>query len=251
MTPLLRKLEAFGPLSGRDAALIDEVGRQRRPVPAQTLLVAEADPAPGAFLIHAGWTVRYRLLADGRRQILEVLLPGDIAVVHLPPHGPADHSILTVTAAAVAPVAPERLMALMREETPLGAALWSSAAWDRALLRERVVSIGRRSAYERTAHLLLELWHRLDMVGFADGNTFGFPLTQLILADALGLSIVHVNRTLRRLQEDGLVRQSARSMTILDAAKLAAVAEFDEARLRPLPPLRPAVPALADAGRLH
>lgn len=244
---LRRKLEAFGPLPDRDAALVEDLGRQRRAVPAQTLLIAETEPTSAAFLLHTGWAVRYRLLADGRRQVHGFLLPGDIASICLSVYLPADHSVLTLTPATVSSIAPDRLMALMREDSPLGTALWWSLAQEMSTLREHIVSIGRRSAYERTAYLLLELWRRLDIVGLAEGNSFEFPLTQLVLADALGLSIVHVNRTLRRLQEDGLIRHGARSITILNEANLAAVAEFDPARLLPL---GPPSSSLTDADRL-
>jgi CRP-like cAMP-binding protein len=182
--------------------------------------------------------MRYKTLPDGRRQILNFILPGDFIALYGSLIECADHSVETLTRVSVAAFAPQRVVDLFGRCPRLGAAIAWTAGREEAILAEQIVRIGRRSAYERTAHLFLELLRRLQFVGLAGERSFEMPLSQDVLADSLGLSMVHVNRTLRRLRQAGLVRLVDRSLVIDDVEKLEEVANFspDYIEGRELPP---------------
>ncbi len=223
---IVSKLVRYIALGDREIAVLESLSRERRSSPAGSDLLDARQPYTTAFLIHEGWALRYRGMPDGRRQVINFLIPGDAfglgALVLRRP----DHNVAAITPITVSPIAPETLMALVREQPRVGAALLWSAAQEEAVLREHIVSIGRRTAYARVAHLLLELMHRLEQVDQAANGQFSVPLTQPLLADALGLSVVHVNRTLRRLQNDGLILVQSRHIAVLDYAALQRVAGF-------------------------
>ena len=224
--PVVLKLLKYMTLGDRELALLEGLGQGQRSVGAGSQLLDPREMYSTAFLINDGWALRYRPFPDGRRQIINFLLPGDAfglgAIVLSRP----DHHISAITPVSVSPIAPEALLGMMREHPRLGAAFLWSAAQEEAVLREHIASIGRRTAYERVAHLLLELMARLELVDQVENRQYHLPLSQPLLADALGLSVVHVNRTLRKLQNDGLVSISARRMTILDYDALKRVADF-------------------------
>jgi CRP-like cAMP-binding protein len=224
--PIVLKLLKYMTLGDRELALLEGLVQDQRAVGAGVQLLDPRETYSSAFLINDGWALRYRAFPDGRRQIINFLLPGDAFGLGALVLSRPDHSVTTITPVSVSPIAPEAVMGMMREHPRLGAAfLWSSAQ-EEAMLREHIASIGRRTAYERVAHLLLELMHRLELVEQTENRQYHMPLSQPLLADALGLSVVHVNRTLRKLQNDGLVSISARRMTILDYESLKRVADF-------------------------
>jgi CRP-like cAMP-binding protein len=238
--PIVAKLLRFMTLGDREIALLETMAREQRTVAAGTELLDPSENYTSAFLIQEGWALRSRQFRDGRRQIINFLLPGDAFGLGALVLSRPDHSVSSITPVTLSPISPEALMVLMREQPRLGAAFLWSAAQEEAVLREHIVSIGRRTAYERVAHLLLELMHRLQLVGAASGTDFHLPLSQPLLADALGLSVVHVNRTLRRLQHDGLITIQARRISVLDYDALRRTAEFHRGYLH--------VPAAAGEG---
>jgi CRP-like cAMP-binding protein len=224
--PVVGKLLSFMTLGDREIALLEGLGRERRTVSSGTELLDPRESYASAFLIEDGWALRFRLLPDGRRQIINFLLPGDAFGLGMLVLSRPDHNVSAITPVTLSPISPEALMGLMREHPRLGAAFLWSAAQEEAVLREHIVSIGRRTAYERVAHLLLELMHRLQLIGHANGTDYHLPLSQPLLADALGLSVVHVNRTLRRLQNDELIAIRSRRIHILDYDALKRAADF-------------------------
>ena len=151
----------------------------------------------------------------------------------------SDHSVATLTPCRVYPVAAATLQAVQQHHPGLRRAFAWSVRRDLAIMQEHVVDLGRRTARERLAHLVLELLCRLRLVGLADGGTFALPLTQGVLADVLGLSIVHVNRTLRWLNDEGLVCYRPGQLEVRDIPGLTRIAEFDEDYLHHAPPARP------------
>lgn len=193
-----------------------------------TDLIVEGEDIPRGYIVEEGWACGYRLLNDGRRQILNFVLPGDFvgasgAVIRL-----ADHSVMTLTPCRVHPFSTKTLVEVELRYPKLQQVFVWSARRELAMMQERVIDLGRRTARERVAHLILELLHRLRVVGLSDGAGFELPLTQGTLGDALGLSIVHVNRTLRRLNEEGVIRYRPGAVTAVDLRALQRIAEFDE-----------------------
>jgi CRP-like cAMP-binding protein len=198
-------------------------------------IVSEGRRCNSVFLILEGFAIRYRILRNGQRQILNFLLPGDFAGVTNCHFGTAIFTVKTLTDATVAPIPLARLMSLFQTHPQLAAQLfWLFAAGD-AVVSEHLIAIGRRPATERIAHLLLELLNRLQRIGLADEQSFHLPLTQEIIADALGLSVPYVNRVLQQLRANGLVRIGDHMITIENIEELSALADFEQAYLKPLP----------------
>lgn len=235
--PLGRKLGAFIRLSAQETACLAKMQSRAKTVAAGTGLVQDGEPYDQAYVVKRGWAIRYKTLSDGRRQILNFALPGDFIGLFSAVFECADHSVEALTGLEVYPFEPASLVDVFGSCPRLGAAIAWAAGRDEALLAEQILRIGRRSAYERMSHMMVELLHRLRQVGEADGNSFELPLTQEILADTLGLSVVHVNRTLRRLRESGLVHINRDRVVIVDLGRLMTVADFSPRYLAadPLP----------------
>lgn len=196
MTPLTRKLQNFAKLSDDDERMIDDAIAAIRHVEAHQDLIKEGERPDSVFLVLDGFACRYKITEDGRRQIVAYLVPGDFCDVHVFILKQMDHSIATLSNCRIAEIAPARILELT--ETPaVVRALWWATLVDEAILREWLVGIGRRDAAQRIAHLFCELHLRLRAVGLADGNRFELPITQEELGDTTGLTLVHVNRTLR------------------------------------------------------
>ena len=231
MAPLLRRLRALTALTDNDASLVSDLAsRPVRDVAPRSDIHREGDsPPPMAIL--SGWACRQRLLPDGRRQIISFLLPGDIVGV-VAPCLPAPCAAVALTRVRMVEVTSlYQAAASQGMEAPgLGQGLRVMHLLDEALLRDQITRLGRQTAYERFGNLLLELYHRLQNVGLANDGQFAFPLTQEMLADALGLSVVHVNRTVQQMRRDGLLelRSGTVSMPRLDA--LRAVADWEPHR---------------------
>lgn len=189
--------------------------------------------AESIFLINDGIAIRYRILRDGQRQILDFLLPGDFAGINGCRFQRAPYSTKFLTHGEVVPITVSKLMNLLETHPNLVAELLWSFGCD-TVLGERLVAVGRRTAKERVAHFLLELFKRLQRVKLADERSFRLPLTQEMISDALGLSVPYVNRVLHELRREGLVRIRGRLVTIEDLDQLAALADFESHYLRPL-----------------
>ena len=193
-----------------------------------TDLIVEGDDVPRGYIVEEGWAYGYRLLNDGRRLIFNFVLPGDLVGASGALIEVADHSVATLTPCQVYPFSTRTLIDVELRYPNVGQVFVWSARRELAMLQERVIDLGRRTARERVAHLLLELLHRLRLVGLSDGTSFELPLTQGTLGDALGLSIVHVNRTLRRLNEEGVIRYRPGEIPAIDLPALKNIADFDE-----------------------
>ncbi|MEO5374463.1 MAG: Crp/Fnr family transcriptional regulator [Alphaproteobacteria bacterium] len=221
---VLRRFSGFGHLSGAEVAFLQQL--DSRPCPARADILREGETYVRALILEAGWAFRYKLLCDGRRQILNLLIPGDI----IGPHSPvADHSVAALTDAVAGHFSPRTIEEHAGDYPHIAATLAHAIAREYEMLAGRAVCLGRRTAYERMAYLMAELLVRLRAVGLSDGHSFDFPVTQEILADSLGLSVVHVNRTLRRLRQDGLLSFQARRAVIGDPEGLADAAALDGA----------------------
>lgn len=227
MNPLAAKLRHFAPLSKDDAAVLDGLCVEVRTHRSKTDLIKEGDQPEVVFLLVEGWACRYKILPDGQRQIMAYLVPGDLCDVHIFILKRMDHSIGLISDARVAAIPKDKMLRLFDERPQLARALWWSTLTDEAVLREWIVNMGQREAYGRIAHLLAELWLRLDMVGLCTADSIAFPLTQADIGDTLGLTPIHVNRVLQRLRQDGLIELSRGRLRIPDLQKLMAVSQFE------------------------
>jgi CRP-like cAMP-binding protein len=181
-----------------------------------------------AYILQSGWACSFKLLPDGGRQIIAFPLPGDCVGLRSVLLRTSDHSFSALTDIVASSVEASRMMEIFNEHPRLGAAILWAASRDEAMVVEHLVSIGRRTAIERTAYFFLELSERLRLVGLATNKEFACPLNQYVLADALGLSAIHVNRVLRQLRERKLMTFKDRKVTILDMGRLKALAGFQE-----------------------
>lgn len=214
------------PTGGERLALAEVLGGERVFAPHETLL-QEHRPAEGLLLILEGFACRFRLLPDGRRQILGILLPGDLCELRLLLSGPLDHSVGALGAVRAALIPTASLAALAEQQPRLARALWWRATIEESMTREWLVNVGSRSAHARVAHLLCELYWRLEAAGLAHGGQCRLPLTQSDLGDAVALSAVHINRTLMAMRRASLARLHGGRLQILDRDALRVAAGFD------------------------
>ena len=229
--PLTRKLAQIVSLSAAQTALLDELQSATRPVRRHREIVTEGHRYDGVFVLVDGVAIRYRILHDGRRQILNLVLAGDFIGFPGCFFETALYSITALTDTVVAPISFSRLIEIFEGHPRLATAILWSFAREAAMFNEHLIDLGRRSAVERVAHFLLELLVRLQAIGMADESSYRLPLTQELIGDALGLSVPYVNRTLRQLRDDGLVLIKEQLITILDVPALSALADFEHAYL--------------------
>lgn len=226
---LWRHLSTFAPLTDQEMSIIRQTAAVATSLPAGAELYAEGEVLHKPVALVSGWACRLRVLTDGRRQIFDFLLPGDLVGDATPFSPVASTSALTLTAARIASIGSLKAMAGDAVRFPGLARAWAAAqARQDAFLLNHVVRLGRQSAYERVSHLLVELSHRLVEIGFATGSFVPMPLTQEMMADALGLSIVHVNRTLKQLRRERMIELRAGSLRVIKPAALATIADFRE-----------------------
>ena len=202
---LVQKLNRFLPLKPDELASLAGLEARRRPITAHTEIVHERQEGHHAFILQEGWACAYKLLPDGGRQVIDFSVPGDFMGLRSVLLRTSDHGFAAVTDIVVAEVSARQMIDTFQRVPRLGAAILWAASRDEAMVVEHLVNIGRRNALVRTAHLLLELGLRLQLVGLGSESGFVCPLNQYLMADALGLTAIHVNRVLRQLRERGLV----------------------------------------------
>jgi CRP-like cAMP-binding protein len=231
-TYLISKLEQFTRLSSDDKRALEHAAAQKvRRLRPREDIIREGDKPRQANLILDGWACRYKVLEDGRRQIQAFLVPGDLCDTRMFILKQMDHSVAALTPLTVAEIPSDTVLDLTRSSPRLSHALWWSSLVEEAIAREWITVLGQREAVERLAHLFCELFLRLRGVGLTNGqagqHSFDLPVTQEQLADATGMSTVHVNRTLQEMREQGLVTWKGKTVTIPDLEALKAVALFN------------------------
>lgn len=224
---LERKLSSFVTLSAEELKCLTELQASPTRVKRGKELVHEGQTGHKAYILHAGWACSFKLLPDGGRQIIGFPIPGDCIGLRSVLLRTSDHSFSALTDVVVSSVEVSRMMRLFADLPRLGAAILWATSRDEAMIVEHLVSIGRRTALERTAHFFLELRERLALVGLATNKEFPCPLNQYVLADALGLSAIHVNRVLRQLRERKLLTLRRGKVVVHDAVALAKLAGFE------------------------
>jgi len=230
-SPLTRKLGAFVQLTEVELATLADLHRRRRRFVAGRDLVHQGQADQSIYILAKGWVCSYKLLPDGKRQIVDFQIPGDFLGLRSILFRTADHSIEPVTNIEASEVLASDLLDAFKNTPKLATAVLWAASRDEAMVVEHLVSLGRRDGEERMAHFLLEMGARLSLVGLGDKTGYDCPLSQYLLADALGLSAVHVNRVLRQLRERKLVTFQKGRVTFDDFPALVEFARFDSAYL--------------------
>ena len=223
---LARKLSTFMPLSTAEQQRLAELQTTSRRVKRGKQLMREGEAGHEAFVLQAGWACSYKDLPSGGRQIISFPIAGDFVGLRSILLRTADHSFEALTDSMVSSVDSAGMLQTLSEFPRLGAAILWAASRDEAMVVEHLVSIGRRNAIERTAHFFMELGERMLLVGLSAETEFECPLTQYVLADALGLSAIHVNRVLRQLRELNLLTVQYGTVTIHDLEGLRKLSGF-------------------------
>jgi CRP-like cAMP-binding protein len=224
---LLLKLRARDVVTEEEEAVLRASVSEIREYPAGRAIVRTGTTLSASTLLIEGIVCRYKDLADGQRQIMELHVAGDFVDLHGFLLKQLDHNVGSMTPIRVASVPHDALRGITETHPHLGRMLWFSTLLDAAIHREKILSIGRRSAMARIAHIFCELLVRLRMVGLATDAGYDLPLTQADLADVTGLTSVHVNRMLKKLRDDKLLTFRGGTVTIEDWERLQRVAEFD------------------------
>lgn len=223
---LLLKLRRRDDVSAEEEGVLRAIVGPVQSVPARRYVVREGEPLKHSTLLVEGIMGRYRDMRDGQRQITELHVSGDFADLHSFTLKRLDHDILALTDCSISSVSHDALRNVTEHFPHLTRLLWFSTNLDAAIHRAWAVSLGRRDAAARVAHLVCELQIRLQIVGMADDQGYALPLTQADLAECLGLTPVHVNRVLKELRERGLLTFRGGQVRIEDVAGLRRLGEF-------------------------
>jgi CRP-like cAMP-binding protein len=236
---LVRKLEQLTSLSEPEKRALQTAPTRARDATCRSDIVAEGDCPSDVSLLSEGFACRYKLLGDGRRQIMAFLIPGDICDLRAFLLGRMDHGVAALSQCRISHISHQNLFEIIEKYPRVGFGLWRDTMLDGAIYRQWLTNVGRRSAYQRIAHLLCELWWRLQALGRTRGDTYELPVTQTDIGDAMGLSVVHVNRTLQQLRADGLISLRSNVVVVLNWRQLQEAGEFDPAYLQLQPELAP------------
>ena len=228
---LVRKLRVRDQVSDAEADILRDAVVRVEDIPMGRTLVVPGQKLDLSMLIVSGFVARYKDLSNGQRQITDIHIAGDFTDLHGFLLKRLEHHIGALTPIRMAFVPHERLTRISEEHPHLLRMLWLSTLMDSAIQRERMLSVGRRTAVARIAHLMCELYTRLSLVNEVDGLTFTFPVTQIDIADVTGLTSVHVNRMLRELRDRGLMTFRNATVEIHDLPGLERLADFDRTYL--------------------
>ncbi|PVE59034.1 cyclic nucleotide-binding protein [Arthrobacter sp. TPD3018] len=222
------KMEQFTRFTPEERGRLDMlVAARQRHHDARDDIIAQGAHSDHCHVLLSGFACRYALLPDGQRQIMAFLVPGDLCDAEIFVLDRMDHAIGALVPSVTAMIPASAMRVLLREVSAVSEALWWGTMTDLAVLRERIVDHGRRTADERVAHLLYEMLVRHRIVAETRGDTFDFPITQTDLADATGLTPSHVNRVLRRLRDEGIIVWHSRVLTVVDPAQLKQLGQFN------------------------
>jgi CRP-like cAMP-binding protein len=228
ISAFITKLASFVDLGDDEISILEHLSSNPEERRRGEVLVEQGQRSDRVNLIVTGWAYRYKVLNDGRRQILGYLLPGDLCDLHASLLREMDHSIGLLTDAQIVTIPSEVLNSVIRRHSSLARAFWRAALVEEAILREWLTNVGQRDAVSRIAHHLCELWFRMMSVGLVSADDeFDLPLTQEEIGDALGLTTVHVNRTIQRLRLQGLIKLKQKRLTVLDPQRLLQATDFD------------------------
>ena len=228
---MIRKFETRASLDDRDREALLAMPYRRTTIEPAAYIVREGDRPEHSCLIVSGFAYRHKMTVEGARQIVSVHIPGDFVDLEGSLLNVADHNVQALTRCEVACVGREAIRELVLSHPKVGVAMWIDNLIDGSIFREWVLNVGRRDARTRIAHLLCEFARRLEVAGLAEEYRYELPMTQEQLADATGLTPVHVNRILMQLSREGLIQRSRRFVAIPDWEDLRRVAGFSETYL--------------------
>ena len=227
MAPLFRRLQTTTDAGRDDLSALGALPYTLRPYRENQTILRDGGRTNECCLIVDGFCVRSKTIADGKRQILSIHLPGDfpdLQTLHL---ASMDHDLVALSDCTLAFIGHAAIRDLIRSRPTVGDIFWRDTLVDSAVFREWIVNVGQRAAHNRLAHLIVELRERLRLIGRVNGNSFAMPLTQEQLGEALGVTSVHTNRILRQLRIDGVVELQRGTVKILNENKLQKLAQFD------------------------
>ena len=222
----LRPLKHFRNFTADELAFVADFKTGELAVDSGTTILVEGSHSAHLYTVLSGWGFRYKMLEDGRRQILNYVMPGDLIGLQGTIMGEMQHSIEALSPVTLCVFEREKLMTLFNHHATLAYDLTWMASREERMLDEHLLSVGRRSALERAAYLLAFLYQRAEALQLFDGKV-SIPVTQQHVADTLGLSIVHTNKTLKKLADQGMIRWQDRGCEVLDGARLATLAGWE------------------------
>jgi CRP-like cAMP-binding protein len=222
----VQKLSNLAELGPVDTAALAELTSKPRKYLAKQDMIREGDQPGPVFVILKGWACRYKILPSGTRQIMAFLLPGDACDLHIGMLAEMDHNLQALTPCEVALIPGDSMELLLEDHPAVARAMYKSQLIDEGILRAWIVSMGRRSSVERVAHLMCELY--LRSFSISSSSEVAFPISQIIVADALGMTPVHVNRILKKLRTAGAMSLKRGNLLITDPLKLVNIAGFDD-----------------------
>ena len=224
---LLQKLASRHSLGAEDEAAILDLQFTTRKVEPGSFLIREGDEPTHCCFIASGFSYRHKLTGEGQRQIMAIHMRGDMVDLHNIFLDVSDHNVQALTRSEIAFIPRRSVRGLVETRPNIARALWTETLVDASIFREWVLNVGRRPAIARIAHLLCELGLRLEAAGLSEARSYELPMTQEQIADAAGLTSVHVNRVLKDLGRLGLIDRSRRSVTIPDWERLRAIGDFN------------------------
>jgi CRP-like cAMP-binding protein len=232
----LRPRGLFKSVEAEELATINEMKRDHMVAPAGAEIIRAGDDSAELYTLYAGWAFRFKTLPDGRRQILNFLLPGDLLGLQASMFDAAMHGIEALTEVQLCVLPRRKVWALFGDMPGLAFDVTWLGSREESIVDENLTSVGRRTAAERVAALIISLYKRVKALGLVADETFAFPLTQQHIADALGLSLVHTNKTLARLRRMGMFSQTNGTMTLANPRVIERLAQYfdEEVPLRPL-----------------
>ena len=232
LEPMVQRLSYLVQLDAADKAALLALPHSMKTLEPHHYIVREGDQATHSCVMLSGFSVRHKIVGGGFRQIVAIHMHGDMVDLQNSLLGTADHSVQMLTAGKVGLIPREEVIRIAFERPAIGRAMWLDTLIDASISREWIANVGRRDARTRVAHVLCEFALRLKIAGLGEHTDYQLPMTQEQLGDATGLTAVHINRTLKALEADGLIaRMAPRSITIGDWKKLAETGDFNSGYL--------------------
>jgi CRP-like cAMP-binding protein len=234
--PLIKKFNCLRPLSHRETNILKRLHEQEIMIGARQEILNHGNLSQKSFIVNQGWAYRYYDLSNGKRQIINYYLPGDIINPFSLVRPKATYSIASISSLYVSVFKPSYLISLFITQPKLGLLYMKILCEEDNLSMGQIVRLGSQTAYQRAAHLFLEFYYRLKIVGQTENSSFLMPLTQQLLAETLGLSQVHMNRTIHKLQLHKLIRINSKKISLLNIERLKQIAEYQALEEQPTKP---------------